>query len=85
MKEIPSSVSEMCSGNEMGTDIHVLNKTLGISSIYLGNFIFISRLIGKCATQRLKNLRNSSLWTCSHHMAILKSGNKNAEFSMILI
>ena len=24
----------------------------------------ISRLTGKCATQNLKNLRNSSLWTC---------------------
>ena len=27
-----------------------------------------------------KKLRNSSLWTCSHHMAILKSENKNADF-----
>ena len=31
------------------------------------NFVFISRLTGKCTTQKLKNLRNSSLWSCSHH------------------
>ena len=33
-------------------------------------------LTGKCATQKLKLLRNSSLWTCSHHIAILLSENK---------
>ena len=36
------------------------------------------------ATQTLKDLRNSSLWTCSHRMAILKSQNKNTDFLMIL-
>ena len=28
------------------------------------NFVLISRLTDKCAAQDLKNLRNSSLWTC---------------------
>ena len=49
-----------------------------------GDFVFISRLTGKCETQKFKDLHNSSLWTCSHHMAILKSQNKNTDFLMIL-
>ena len=57
--------------------MHVRNKKYG-------NFVFISRLTGKCATSKFKNLGNSSLWTSSHHMAILKIENKNADFMMIL-
>ena len=44
------------------------------------SFVYISSLSAKCATQKLANLRDSSLWTCSHHMAILKSENKNTVF-----
>ena len=44
------------------------------------NFVFISRLTGKCAAQKLKNFCSSSLWTCSHHMPILKSENKDSDF-----
>ena len=36
------------------------------------------------ATQNVKDLRNSSLWTCSHLMAILRSQNENTNFFMIL-
>ena len=32
------------------------------------------------AAQNLKDFCNSSLWTCSHLMAILKSQNKNTIF-----
>ena len=39
-------------------------------------FVSISRLPGKCATQKLKNFCFSSLWTCLHHMVILRSQNK---------
>ena len=34
-------------------------------------------------TQEFKNIRNSSLWTCSHHMAILRNQNKITDFLMI--
>ena len=45
------------------------------------NFVVISPLTGKCATQNLnKNLGNSSLWTCSHLMSILRSQKKNKDF-----
>ena len=48
------------------------------------NFVLISPLTGKCATQNLnKNLGNSSQWTCSHLMSILRSQKKNKDFLMI--
>ena len=43
-----------------------------MSEIKLRRPLFISRLTDKCATQNLKNIRNTSLWTCLHIMAILK-------------
>ena len=42
------------------SDIHVQNK------IY-ENFVFICRLTGKCATQKLNNLCNSSLYIISSY------------------
>ena len=56
-------------------DMHVQNKKYE-------NFVSISRLTGKCATQKIENFCSSSLWTCLHHMVILKS--QNNFFSMIL-
>ena len=46
------------------------------------NFVFISRLTSFYNAQhkKLKNVRSSSLWTCLHHMVILKSQNKNTDF-----
>ena len=44
----------------------------------------ISSLTGECAAQKLKNFCSSSLWTCLHHMVILKSQNKINDFLMIL-
>ena len=41
-------------------------RDTGISSLYL------AFKIGKCAAQKVKNFCSSSLWTCLHHMAILK-------------
>ena len=59
--------------------MHVQNKKYG-------NFVSISRLAGKCATQTIKkNLRNSSPWTCLHHITVnLRSQNKYTDFLMIL-
>ena len=48
---------------------HVKNKKYG-------NFVFISSLTGQCAAQKIKNFCSSSLWTCLHHMVILRSQNK---------
>ena len=48
----------------------------------IGNFVFISRSTGKCETQEA-NFCIFSLWTCSHHIAILKSEKKYI-FFMIL-
>ena len=53
--------------------MHVQNKK------YV-NFVSISHLTGKCAAQKLKHYCSSSLWTCLHHMVILGSQNKNADF-----
>ena len=51
----------------------------------IGNLLFIpSRLTYKCATHKLKDICNSSLWTRSHHMVILKTNHKNTDFWMIL-
>ena len=44
------------------------------------NFVIISRLTGKRATQNFKTYAISSLWTCSHLMAILRRQNKNTIF-----
>ena len=56
-------------------NMHVQNKKYE-------NLVFIARLTGEYATQ--KKLRSSSLWTCLHHMVILRSQNKNTDFLMIL-
>ena len=45
-----------------------------------GNFVSISSLTGKCAAQKLKNFCSSSLWTCLHHMVILRSQSKITDF-----
>ena len=58
-------------------DNHVKNKKYG-------NFVSISSLTGECATEKLKKKCSSSLWTCLHHMVILKSQNKITDFLMIL-
>ena len=44
----------------------------------------ISSLTGECAAQKIKNICSSSLWTCLHHMVILRSQNKITDFLMIL-
>ena len=49
-----------------------------------GNFVSISSLTGKCAAQKIKNVRGSSLLTCSHHMVILRSQNEVTDFFLIL-
>ena len=36
------------------------------------------------STKTKKNIRSSSLWTCSHHMVILRNQNKTPDFLMIL-
>ena len=41
------------------------------------------RLTGKCAAQKFKNFRSSSLWTCLHHMVMLRSQNRITDFLMI--
>ena len=53
------------------SNIHVQNKKYG-------NFVSISRLTGKCAAQKLK--RSSSLWTCLHHVVILRKQKKITHF-----
>ena len=46
-------------------------------------FVLISSITGKCSTQNLENVRDSSLWTCWHNMAISRGQNKNTVFLMI--
>ena len=58
-------------------DNHVKNRKYG-------NFVSISSLTGEYAAEKLKNFCSSSLWTCLHHMFILKSKNKITDFLMIL-
>ena len=41
-------------------------------------------LTGEYAAEKIKNFCSSSLWTCLHHMVILKSQNKITDFLMIL-
>ena len=50
------------------------NKKSEISSLYLA----------ECAAQKLNNFCSSSLWTCLHHMVILKGQNKITDLFMIL-
>ena len=50
----------------------------------MSEIIFPPHFSLKCATQNFENLRNSSLWTCSHHMAILRSQKKQPDFFFIL-
>ena len=57
---------------------------IGCSKLEIRNFISISSLTGECAAQKLKNFCSSSLWTCLHHMVILRSQNKITDFLMIL-
>ena len=49
-----------------------------------GCFVSISSLTGECAAEKNKNFCSSSLWTCLHHMVILRSQNKITDFIMIL-
>ena len=49
-----------------------------------GNFVSISSLTGECAAEKFKNFCSSSLWTCLHHMVILRSQNKITDFLLIL-
>ena len=49
-----------------------------------GNFVSISCLTGECAAQKLKKKCSSSLWTCLHHMVILKSQKKITYIFLIL-
>ena len=58
-------------------DNHVKNKKYG-------NFVSISSLTGEYAAEKFKNICSSSLWTCLHHMVILRSQNKITDFLMIL-
>ena len=58
-------------------DNHVKNKKYE-------NFVSISKLTVVCAAEKLKNVCSSSLWTCLHHMVILRSQNKITDFLMIL-
>ena len=50
-------------------------RNTGISSLYLA---------GECAAEKLKNFCSSSLWTCLHHIVILRSQNIITNFLMIL-
>ena len=53
--------------------MHVQNKKYG-------NFVPISRLTGKNS----ENVCSSRLWTCLHHMVILKNQEKITDLLMIL-
>ena len=60
------------------SDMHVQNKKYG-------NCVSISRLTGKCVrTKNKTNFCMSSLWTCLHHMVILRSEKKITDLLMIL-
>ena len=51
----------------------------------INHFVSISSLTDKCAAQKINNFCSCSLWTCLHHMVILKSQNKLTDFFMILV
>ena len=57
--------------------MHVQNKKYR-------NFVSISRLTGKCTARKFQNFCSSRLWTCLHHVVILRSQNKITYFLMIL-
>ena len=44
-------------------------------------YIYISHIY---IAQKFKNFCSSSLWTCLHHMGILRSQNKITDFFVIL-
>ena len=46
--------------------------------------VSISSPTGECAAENFKNFCSSSLWTCLHHMVILRSQNKITDFLMVL-
>ena len=46
--------------------MHVQNKKYE-------NFVSIFSQTGKCVARKFKNFSSSSLWTCLHHMVILRS------------
>ena len=48
------------------------------------NFVSISGLTGEYTAEKYKNFCSSSLWTCLHHMVILRSQDKSTDFLMIL-
>ena len=59
-------------------DNHVKNKKYG-------NFVSISSpTVEECTAEKFKHFCSSSLWTCLHHMVILRSQNKITDFLMIL-
>ena len=47
-----------------------------MSEIRNRKFVSISSLTGKCIPQKFKNFCSSSLWTCLHHIVILRSQSK---------
>ena len=51
-----------------------------IESLYLAYIVTISSLTGECAAPKLKKKCSSSLWTCLHHMVILRTQNKITDF-----
>ena len=54
------------------SDMHVQNKKYW-------NYVSISR-----TAQKFKNFRSSSVWTCLHHMVILRTQNRITDLLMIL-
>ena len=51
-------------------------RIAGISTLYLAKLVNGQHIF-------FFKLRSSSLWTCLHHMAILKSENKNTDLLLI--
>ena len=77
--------STMTSGDlVLGPDCCFLIIDNHVKKRKCGNFVSISSLTGKCAAEKISNFCSSSLWTCLHHMVILRSQNKITNFLMIL-
>ena len=55
-----------------------------VNNTKYGNIVSISSLTGECAAEKMKIACSSSLWTCLHHMVILRGQNKITDFLMIL-
>ena len=55
-----------------------------VNKLEIRIFVSISSLTGDSAAQKLKHFRSSSLWTCLHHIVILRRQNKITDFLMIL-